>query len=180
MYRNWPRQYDDGMNSPGGAKCPTVRLFPDYAGTVLWFREPVDYDLAQLSDVLFHDLSRWEQSYYDSLTPDLGWKTADLASRFTAEGNRLAQCVADELGDGYEIEFATYEEEVPTRRVCGKGPALNLRASAAFDALALAVKASEEEASCAQAAALHEESPGWLAYSPLSNTVFKLPQAEEQ
>lgn len=155
-------------------------MFPDYAGTVLWFHDPVDYDLAQLSDGLVHDLSRWEQSYYDALTPDFGWKSADLALRFTTEGNRLAQCVADELGEGFEIEFASYEEGVPTRRFRGKGPALNLRASAAFDALAVAVKAEEEEASRARAAARRGESPGWFAYSPLSNTVFKPPQAEEQ
>ncbi len=178
MQGNWLRQYDDGRNFPEGAIRPTVRIFPDYAGTVLWFRDPVVYDLAQLSDVLVHDLSRWEQSYYDALTPDFGWKSANLARRFTTEGNRLAQCVADEVGDGYEIEFASYEEDVPTRRFRGKGPALNLRASAAFDALAVAVKAKKEEASRARAAR-REENPGWFAYSPLSNTVFKPTQAEE-
>lgn len=153
-------------------------MFPDYAGTVLWFRDPVGYDLAQLSGGLVHDLARWEQSYYDALTPNIGWKSADLARRFTAEGNRLAQRVADELGDGYEIEFASYEEDVPTRRFRGKGPALNLRASAAFDALAVAVKAEKEETYRARAAARRGESHGWVAYSPLSNTVFKPPHAE--
>ncbi|MGP5165630.1 hypothetical protein ACTXOR_08290 [Arthrobacter rhombi] len=168
------------MNSPSGATRQTVRMFPDHAGTVLWFRDPIDYDLAQLSDGLVHDLARWEQSYYDALNPDFGWKYADLARRFIAEGNRLAQCVADELGDGYEFEFASYEEDVPTQRFHGKGPARNLRASAAFDALAVAVKAEDEDAYRALAATRRGDGDGWYAYSPLSNTVFKATQTEDQ
>ena len=168
------------MNSPGEAMRLTVRMFPDYAGTVLWFRDPVDYDLAQLSGGLVHDLDRWEQSYYEALTPDFGWKSADLARRFTTEGNRLAQRVADELGNGYEIEFASYEEDVPTRRFCAKGPALNLRASGAFDVLALAVKTEDEEAYRARAAVRHGDSHAWYAYSPLSHAIFKSLHAEDR
>lgn len=180
VQRNWPWQYDHGMNSPGEAMRPTVRMFPDHAGTVLWFRDPVDYDLAHLSTGLVHDLACWEQSYYDGLTPDFGWKSADLARRFTTEGNRLAQRVADELGNGYEIEFASYEEDVPTRRFRAKGPASNLHAAAAFDVLALAVKTEDDEAYRARAAVRRGDSHGWYAYSPLSATVFTSPQAEDQ
>ncbi|MGG5170554.1 hypothetical protein ACQR35_00030 [Pseudarthrobacter sp. J1738] len=165
------------MKTPGEDRCPTVRMFPDYADTVLWFDDPVDYDLAGLTQGLVRDLRVWEQSYYESLTPDLDWKSAELARRFTLEGNRLARRVADELGDGYEIEFNSYEKNVPTRRFRGTGPALNARAAAAFDALAAALQAKQDEISRARTAAQRGENTGWFAYSPLSDTVFKPPRA---
>lgn len=58
------------MDIPAKDRRPTVRMFPDYADTVLWFEGPVDYDLTGLTPDLLHDLTAWEQSYYDSLTSD--------------------------------------------------------------------------------------------------------------
>ncbi|MGO4493022.1 hypothetical protein AB4Y86_13180 [Arthrobacter sp. 2YAF22_2] len=165
------------MKTPAEDRCPTVRMFPDYADTVLWFDDPVDYDLAGLTQGLVRDLRVWEQSYYESLTPDLDWKSAELARRFTVEGNRLARRVADELGDGYEIEFTSYEKNVPARRFRGTGPALNARAAAAFDGLAAARGAEQDEISRARTAEQRGENTGWFAYSPLSDTVFKPPRA---
>ena len=167
------------MDTPRKGRRWIVRMFPDYADTVLWFGDPVDYDLTGLTQGLVSDLQAWERSYYASLTPDFDWKSPDAAHRFTEEGNRLAQRVADELGDGYEIEFSSYERDVPARRFRGTG-APNARAAAAFDVLAVAVRAGQVEVSRARAAARRGDPPGWFAYAPLSDTVFKPPRAGQE
>jgi hypothetical protein len=165
------------MDIPAKDRRPTVRMFPDYADTVLWFEGPVDYDLTGLTPDLLHDLTAWEQSYYDSLTSDFDWTSEDEARRFTAEGNLLARRVADEIGDGYDVELATYEENAPARRFRGRDPALNARAAAAFAVLAAAAaaEAEEEEVDQAREATRRTEDTGWIAYAPLSGTVFKPP-----
>lgn len=172
MVLTGPCLYDRDMNSSREAVPSTVRLFPDYADTVLWFNEPIDYDTAQLSDALTHELSQWEQSYYEGLNQDYEWKSAGLASRFSAEGERLAQRVAEELGDKFEIELVTVVEDVPERKYRASGPALNPQAAKVFDALAVEIKEFEEEVLRAQEATRRGESTGWYAYAPLSNTVF--------
>ena len=155
-------------------------MFPDYADTVLWFGGPVDYDRAGLTQELVHDLRNWERSYYDSLTSGQEWKSTDLARRFTLEGNALAQRVADELGDGYQIVFRSYEQDAPSRRFRGTGPALNPRAAAAFAELAAVLRAEHDEVSQARAAARRGESPGWFACAPLSGTVFEPHRAGQE
>lgn len=114
---------------------PTVRIFPDHADTVLWFDGPVSYEDTRLRSELVAELQAWDLSYYKALTPEFEWKSADLARRFTAEGNRLAQMLADELGQEYEVEFESYEPGAQARRFRSTGPALNKAAEAAFDRL---------------------------------------------
>ncbi|WP_297372724.1 hypothetical protein [Cryobacterium sp.] len=113
-----------------------VRLLPDYAGSVLWFPEPVDYAASFLDGALVSDLIRWEIGYYDSLDADFGWQSPALASAFTAEGVALALRVAVQLGTGFDVEFASYEAGVATRRFRSEFPADNPAAAAAFTALA--------------------------------------------
>jgi hypothetical protein len=149
-----------------------VRMFPDYADTVLWFGGPVPYDESGLTEGLVRELEDWEQSYYDSLTPDEDWKSAELARQFTAEGNRLAGRVADELGDGLEVEFSSYEPGVPPRRFRGARPALNPRATAAFAKLAAALIAERERFDEAARAPGGEDSE-WFAVAPLTGAIFK-------
>jgi hypothetical protein len=167
------------MDIPAKDRRPTVRMFPDYADTVLWFDGPVDYDLTGLTPDLLHALTAWEQSYY-SLTSDFDWTSEDAARRFTAEGNLLARRVADEIGDGYDVELATYEENVPARRFRGTGPALNAQAAAAFAVLTAAVQAEQEEVDRAMEATRRTEDTGWFAYAPLSSTVFKPPPPDRE
>lgn len=61
-----------------------VRMFPDYADSVLWFGGPVEYR-------------------FSCLTPE-------LVRQFTEEGEHLAHRVADELGDRYEVELKSYTQ----------------------------------------------------------------------
>lgn len=149
-----------------------VRMFPDYADTVLWFGGPVPYDESGLTEGLVRELDDWEQSYYDSLTPDEDWKSAELARQFTAEGNRLAERVADELGDGYEVQFSSYEPGVPSRRFRGAHLALNPRATAALAELAAAL--TTERARFGNVArAPGGENSEWFAVAPLTGAIFK-------
>lgn len=147
-----------------------VRMFPDYADTVLWFREPIDYEDAKLSAGLTEDLKRWEQSFYEGLNRDYEFKSEALARKSVEEGKVLAQRVADELGENFVIEL---QEDDPNGRYRAKGPALNTEAAAAFDALALKLQAEDEEVARCIEAARRGESPRWYAYAPGSGTVFR-------
>ena len=126
-------------------KVPVVRMFPDYADTVLWFDGPVDYAECGLSERLIRDLERWEQGYYDALV-DLEWRTPELAAQFTKNGVRLAQQVARELGEDFEVEFRSYENGAGVRRFRGKGPG-SPAATAAFGQRAAAIRDDRERLS---------------------------------
>lgn len=150
-----------------------MRLFPDYAGTVLWFAGPVDYQLSGLTPELVDELRDWEQFYYDVLTPELDWSSPELAHQYTVKGNHLAGRVADELGDGYEVEFRSYEPGAPRRRFRGTGHALNPWAVAAFDELVAALRTEQDRTASALTASHNGDRTGWVAYAPLSGTTFK-------
>ncbi|HRO29007.1 MULTISPECIES: hypothetical protein [Micrococcaceae] len=159
------------MNDSEG-QPPVVRMFPDYADTVLWFGGPVPYDESGLSEGLVRELEDWEQSYCDSLTPDEDWKSSELARQFTAEGNRLAQRVADELGDGYEVQFSSYEPGVPPRRFRGARSSLNPQAAAAFGELE-ATLIAEQEKSDNVAGVPDGDNSEWFAVAPLTGAIFR-------
>ena len=114
--------------SPNDA-VTVVHVYPDYAESCLWLSVPVDYALTGLSDDLVDQLKAWEQSYYDGLTSDLAWRSAEAEAAFSAVGRRLGRQLARELGDGFEVE-------VGSTTFRGRGPATNPRAEAAFRALA--------------------------------------------
>jgi hypothetical protein len=131
---------------PDRRTASVVRLFPDYAGSVLWLpkpvnaqpvnAQPVNYSASGLDAALVTDLIRWEIAYYDALDADFDWRSAALASAFTADGVALALRLAVQLGAGFDIEFASYEAGVATRRFRSEFPADNPRAAAVFTALA--------------------------------------------
>jgi len=124
------------QGAPTSSAGSIVRLVPDYAGTVLWFPHPVPYAATFLHPELVTDLIRWEIGYYDALDADSDWRTPALASRYTADGVALALRLAVQLGAGFDIEFASYEAGVASRRFRSELPADNARAAAAFTALA--------------------------------------------
>ena len=112
-----------------------VRLFPDYAGTVLWLFDPLPYRDAALSSSLTAALQEWEASYYESLTADDEWLSPELAAAFTATGNSLAQKLAEELGAKFAIEFHSYEHGAQRRLFSSEVSATNLAAASALMAL---------------------------------------------
>lgn len=66
-----------------------VRLFPDYANTVLWFPYPVDYADSRLDDDLVADLRDWEDSY-DAGRDKYRWRSRELERAFESRGVLLA------------------------------------------------------------------------------------------
>ena len=114
-----------------------IRLFPDYADSVVWFRSPVPYEETQFDAQLIAELRAWDASYYAGLTSDYEWRTPELAAQFYVEGARLARQVADQVGDDFEVEHDLGETH---RRVRGAGPARNPDAAAAFRCLADAAR----------------------------------------
>ena len=119
----------------GAAHGGVVRLVPDYAGTVLWFPHPVAYAHTRLHPDLITDLIRWELGYYDALDAGFNWQSPAHASAFTSDGVALALRLAVQLGAGFDVEFATYEAGVASRRFRSELPADNPSAAAAFTAL---------------------------------------------
>ena len=126
-----------GLGAVSEYASTVVRLFPDYAGSVIWFPSPVPYQETELDPRLIGDLQSWEASYYAGLTSDYEWRTAGLGARFHAESARLARRLADQIGDAFQVEHDSGESH---RRVRGAGPARNPAAAAAFQRLADAAR----------------------------------------
>jgi len=134
-YESAGRSIDDRVHASASGAAVLVQLLPDYAGTVLWCPQPIPYAASHLDPALVTDLIRWEIDYYDALTDDFGWRSPELAAAFTATGIGLALRLAVQLGCGFDIEFASYEAGVATRRFRSECPADNPRATAAFSPL---------------------------------------------
>lgn len=144
-----------------------IRVFPDYADTVLWCHGPVGYTDAALSPGLAAGMAAWEQFYYDSLDGNQRWKSHSGAAQFTATGSELAQLLAEELGDGFEVEFHSYAPGSSRQLFSVDTHSRNPAAAAAFRG----IEAAEEELQ-ARFAADQGDGVGWFAYAPLSGTVF--------
>lgn len=167
----WAWQYASVMTPKDSGHPVTVRLFPDFAGTVLWMGGPVDYEATGLTSRLIGALQTWEELYYLSLTPDLQWVSAEAARRFTAKGEQLAGCLAEELGEGYQIEFTSYEKTgAPAGVFRSSGPARNADAVARFNALAAALQAQVDEGDKARVD--RQRGKEWYAWAPLSGDSF--------
>ena len=111
-----------------------VRVFPDYADTVLWFAPgPVSYEESHLTEGLVAEMVKWEATYYANLTDLFEWREeADLLA-FDEEGLRLANRLAEELGDAVEVDYLNHREGVlKPVRVRGTGNGTNAAARAAF------------------------------------------------
>ncbi|RFA13234.1 hypothetical protein B7R22_13790 [Subtercola boreus] len=126
-----------------------VRVFPDYAGTVLWFAAgPVLYDEAHLTEGLVAEMVRWEAAYYASLTDFFEWRPGTDPSAFDEQGLRLAKRLAEELGDAVEVEYHHRREGAPQPvRLRGAGNGTNAAARAAFVGMALDAKLEDERLS---------------------------------
>jgi hypothetical protein len=151
-----------GIGAVSEYATTVVRLFPDYAGSVIWFSTPVPYEETGLDPQLTDDLQAWDASYYAGLDSGYDWRTPKLEARFLAEGARLARRLADQIGDDFQVEHDLGESR---RRVRGAGPARNPEPAAAFHRLADAAR--EEWAQLRQAvdrAAKDGHTLEWRAY----------------
>jgi hypothetical protein len=111
-------------------RSDVVRMFPDFAGTVLWYGGgPVDYDDAHLPAGLVADLEAWEASYYDGLDDEMDWRSRNLEKAHAAQGAELARRVADALGSAFVIQG-------DGGKARSDSPPTSPEAAAAFTALA--------------------------------------------
>jgi hypothetical protein len=131
------------MAGKGRRRGRRVRLFPDYADSVIWLSGPCSYETTHISVQLAESLNAWEAFYYSSLTADLDFTSKKRAKAFTAKGRRLAGLLADEIGPEFEVEFKSYEKRATTFRVRSDRAAQNPAAAKAFTDMADAV--AEEE-----------------------------------
>jgi hypothetical protein len=131
------------MNSAAEYLRSVVRVFPDYARTVIWFAPgPVHYDDAKVSAELRDAMVAWEADWYAGLTDDLEWASAEIEQRVVAEGERLARMLSAEIGDLLEVEFDTTGDPA-RKRVRGSGPGTNAAAREAFQLMAEEAEADE-------------------------------------
>lgn len=156
-----------------------VRLEYDYMKSVVWFPDPVPYDVTCLSEGLIAELRAWERLYEDGLDSYQEWRSPEYLTRIDKDRPGLAHRIGDELGSAFEVEFA-----VPSGVWFGPRYAsyrsteepTNPAAAAAFAALADAAR-ERNEFWRIQAAARRTSPPldgavGWYAVSPQSGRIF--------
>ena len=127
------------MEVPEPTLQTRVRVFPDYADSVIWFCIGlVHYDEARISPGLQADMEAWEQTYYEGIdTQNYQWKSRTQHQRFVAEGLRLGAMLADELGEQFEVEVvATFGSSENNTIFRSPRQATNREAAAAFAARA--------------------------------------------
>lgn len=121
------------MSTSGEYLRSVVRVFPDYADSVLWFVPgPVDYEDAQLTPRLTRDMKAWEASFYANVTGVGAWRPGFDGDAYEAEGLRLCQCLADELGDVVGVEYRSEQESAKRVILRGTGEGTNPQARAAL------------------------------------------------
>ena len=151
------------MPTSGEYLRSVVRVFPDYADTVLWFAPgPVSYEDAHLSPELTRDMQAWEEFFYAN-SDGLGtWHTFS-AKTYDAEGLRLCERLADEVGDVVGVEYRSDRKGVKKVLLRGVGHGTNSEARAAFEAMI-----QESERQDAYFAQLRAEGHTfrWVAYKP--------------
>ncbi len=152
---------------PASARNPEIiRMFPDYADTVLWVDGPVDYADTGLSTELVEDLQAWEQSYYDGLNRDYDFRSRGLELKFILEGVRLAKLVSAEIGSGHLVEYLGAKSLNRPALVRCPGTASNPVAAKCFDDLVEAKLQSAQDMR-----EMLKDGP-YYAYAPLSGAVF--------
>jgi hypothetical protein len=160
---------DEELANPSAYLRSVVRVFPDYADSVLWFvGGPVAYTEAELTDSLVTDMTAWEISYYAGIGEDLEWRSSDLKTHHYREGLRLARSLSDELGDAFEVEVFALgrNREEHKIRLRGQRQGSNSRAIAAFQE-----RVARDEARHARIDKLKANGStlGWRGYVPLKN-----------
>lgn len=149
-----------------------VRVFPDHAGSVIWFSEPLPYAETHLTPDLIAQLEDWERQYYAALDADLRWCPSASLHYFSARGLELARAVSVELGPRLAVEYRSFEDREAVARLRNEHPATNSAAEAAFLERADRARADWAEAR-ARLAARPDATPGWYARSQSSGAIFR-------
>lgn len=139
-----------------------IRIFPDYAESVIWFAiGPVSYNDAKISSQLRSDMEAWEDFYYAAQTEDFRWRRPEGREWFNAEGRRLAERLAGEVGSRFEVEVRVYRNKKV--RVNSKAEPTNPEAAEAFETIARELREFEERIERETRAGSNFR---WFAYGP--------------
>ncbi|GIT80627.1 hypothetical protein LLS1_22960 [Leifsonia sp. LS1] len=130
------------MDDPVEYLTTVVRVFPDYADSVIWFSPgPVAYEDAHISPELARDLQTWEDRYY-MILDDHHEVREEFSAAFDADGLSLAGRLSDELGDAFAVEYlSTGGDRTTLRR---DHPGSNPVAVAAFARMAERTRADHD------------------------------------
>jgi hypothetical protein len=147
----------------------TIRMFPDYADTVLWFGDgPVEYSDTGLTAALIDALQRWEQTFYESRNDDLKFVSRAAEASHAEEGVQLAERVSAEVGPRFAIACDSVDDRTETLLLRAERPAENPAAEAAFTRLREELIAEEKRT----ADIVADSSGVWMAYAPLTGETF--------
>lgn len=116
-----------------------ILLVPDQLATVLSIGDRVYYEDSGLSQELILDLRLWSKFYRQSFDENQAWISVDREREFTAMGDRLAQRLADELGESHSVQvgsrhFGSGQDGEPLRTYRSAGPAISPLAAEVFHA----------------------------------------------
>lgn len=154
-----------------------VRVFPDYAGSVIWFSDPVPYEESRLSAGLVARLAAWEATYYSGLNDAFEWRSGEILRRFSCDGLELAREVSVEIGFEFEVEYRSFEDRNAVAQLRSGQPASNPDAHAAFAARAR--EAQEEWAALARRAAGRKGPGGGWSARCSSGAILLPPQNDD-
>ncbi len=136
-YRYWPSRFSRiarAIYAPIVASdeiYSLIRLFPDYADTVIWFIVgPLSYEESGVSKTLRQDMEAWESHYYEAMATDLTWRSREDQDYHAEEGRRLAKRLSVEVGRAFEVEY--FDQRDLKLRVRSDKPATNEAAETAF------------------------------------------------
>ncbi|WP_233198372.1 hypothetical protein [Cryobacterium sp. Y50] len=161
------------QNGPSEYETDIVRVFPDYAQSVIWFSDPMPYSETELSSELVDRLTSWEAQYYDALTDNFEWRSVNKLHAFNAQGLELAREVSNEIGPEFSVEYRSFENNAAIAQLHSDEPASNFSAGAAFRARAAHAREEWAATQARNAATPPTGTVGWYARSP-SGTFFPL------
>ena len=159
------------QDGPSEYETDIVRVFPDYARSVIWFSDPMPYSETKLSSGLVERLISWEAQYYAALTDNFEWRSLDKLHTFSAEGLELARKVSNEIGPEFSVEYRSFENGAAVAQLQSDEPASNYSAEAAFRAQAAHAREEWAAAQARNAATPPTGTVGWYARGP-SGTFF--------
>lgn len=111
------------------SKLPVIRLESGYENEVIWFPGPVAYEESNLSSDLIKNLQWWHRRIEGATTPSDHFGPFSGPMGIADAGHMFAAQLAEEVGQGFEIEF-WFEGLCDTYR--SSNPATNLAAERSF------------------------------------------------
>jgi hypothetical protein len=131
----------------GAIAAGVIRIFVDYADSVVWFRGPLPYESTFLSPGLIAEMRSWEAFFYANVDDEVEFISPAAEAEYFERGMRIARAFSEEIGDLLPIEVDVSAST--TTRVRASGSGTNPLARKEFDK-----KRAEIEEQTARSAAL--------------------------